>query len=62
MLFPESLDFDIRDELASPGLLHSFSDCNTGLLVHRRDWSLGLSHRQHGDRERILIPSGITGT
>jgi len=58
MQFPESLDFDIRDKLASPGLLHSFSDCGTGLLVHCHDRSLGLSHRQHGDRERILIPIG----
>jgi hypothetical protein len=58
MLFPESLDFDIRDKLASPRLLHSFSDGSTGLFVHGHDRSLGLSHREHGDRERILIPIG----
>jgi hypothetical protein len=54
MPLPEGLDFGIRHELATSGLLKPFPDRRPCFLIERNDRRL-LGHCEHRNRSGILV-------
>ena len=58
MTFPERFNFGLWNKLPAPGLFKAFENGSTRLLIDRIDLRIVGRHRQHHDRDRILLRFG----